>query len=133
MKCTKYSTEITIQKAELYLRVWGRKTRVHLLVQLLACWPDTKEESFCVSLLKSALLFLTSQATRFISHSKVCCYFSGSWFQDSIQIKGRRYISMSSIVCFHSAEVLFSNWKLNVQSFIPGLGRQKFESDLSGN
>ena len=41
------------------------------------------------------------------------------WLQDSSQVNGRRYIFMSSIVCWRLAEVFFFfNPKLNISSFI---------------
>ena len=55
---TNYSTETTLQIAVKYLAVGERKTRVHLLAHLLACYfPDTTEEMFGVNLLKNVWPF----------------------------------------------------------------------------
>ena len=66
---------------------------MHLLSRLLA----SCQKLFRMSLLKTALPFLTNQVTRFISHGKGCSYFYQNlllpiflWYDFKIQVKSRR-------------------------------------------
>ena len=61
MKITRYSTKITIYKAEKYVKIWERKTRGQVLARLRACLPETDKEIFRMSLVKTVLPFLTNQ------------------------------------------------------------------------
>ena len=58
MKSTVYFTKIATEKAGKYLNSLERKLQGE---HLLACLPDTDKEIFSVSILKTVLLFLTSQ------------------------------------------------------------------------
>ena len=89
MKSTSYMIEITTQKNEKY--VWEEKSTC-----LVACSPQVNLEIFHVSLLKSVLLFLTNQATQFISCGIGCSYFSRNfllsfllWHDFKILVKSR--------------------------------------------
>ena len=59
MKSTGY---LLLEKSWEYLKIQERETRNQMLSYLLT-WHDTDKETFRVSLLKTALSFLTNQAT----------------------------------------------------------------------
>ena len=63
MKSTTYFAEITTQKTEKYLFERGQLEST----SLLACSPRVMLEIFRMSLLKTALPFLTNQTAHFIS------------------------------------------------------------------
>ena len=59
MKSTGY---LLLEKSWEYLKIQERETRDQMLSYLLT-WHDTVKETFRVSLLKTALSFLTNQTT----------------------------------------------------------------------
>ena len=83
--------------------------------------PDTNNEIFCVSLLKSILLFLTNQAVRCNSCGICHSYFPRNlflipfmaWIQYSIQQPPWTF----------SGSLFFFNWKLSNQSYFLDLDR----------
>ena len=59
MKSTGY---LVLEKSWEYLKIQERETRDQMLSYLLT-WHDAEKETFRVSLLKTALSFLTNQTT----------------------------------------------------------------------
>ena len=96
MKSTTYFAEITNWKAEKYLSEW--KTRIHLLARLLTLcqlrnFPSEFTENYFA-------VFDQSRCSIYLTWHRSLLFFPKFtfiipfmvWFQDSSQIKGRKYI-----------------------------------------
>ena len=123
MISTNYSTEITIQKAGKYLKVWERKTRVHLLARLHTWYKrrnfSHKFNEICLAIFdqSSHVIYLTWYRFLLLFWEFTSIIPFMAWFQDSNKVKGKSYNFMSSISCKYSAKIILFNLKLIVQSF----------------
>ena len=115
MISTEFHWNNNSKKTRVYLKVWEREKRIHLLAHLLVwyLWRKFPHE------LTEKCLVIFDQSPNFCSScGKECFYFSGNlllrfllWHDLKIEVKSRgtrEYIFMSTVTYQQIAEVFFS-------------------------